>query len=110
MEKITIEKLVAMQNEAFGTNFSTEDMMLRINENCVEIAFNHLVDMQNISEYGRDSLIRDFISQWAMEAEEEWIKQRKNGDDIYYYDFIDKFADDKYSEFEAENGSSYEYK
>lgn len=103
MKKITISDLVKLHNDNNEKQISEDDMLFRINENSIEIAINFLGKMQDICEFGRDTLIRDFIVVWSKEAEVQWI-QRNKDEDLSYYDFIDEFAENKFNEFKEEYG------
>ena len=71
-----------------------------ITMNAIEIASNILSRMQNVCEFGREVIITHYICHWAEEAEKKWQEERKKHDEISYYDFIDSFAEEKFTEFE----------
>lgn len=112
MEKqiMTSKELVEeYRRTGIAPEMSSEYMETRLQENCVEIAMNNLRDMMNIADIGRDTLLRDFISVWAREAEMEFIANyHENAGNYSYYDFIDDFSEKKLEEFRKAYDKNYE--
>ena len=81
-----------------------EKKVSRIIENAIEITDGNLPTLQNhFSDImGRSSIIENFIVPWAIEAEREWENIMELDEEMDYYDFIDKFVEQKMEEYNAE--------
>ena len=69
----------------------------RIIENAIEIADGNLIKLQEHYErsMSRESIIENYIVPWAEEAERQWEKLQKDGEEHDYYNFIDSFTEQK---------------
>ena len=73
---------------------------LRIAENVVEIADTCLVPLQEHFEnsFGRDTIVRNYIYPWAIEAEAILSSDEYDFEEMTYYEFMDIFTDKKLNE------------
>jgi len=85
-----------MKESTTMTNLSAPQLS-RIIENAIEIADGKMVWFQERFEgqMGRGSIIANFITPWAIEAEQIWQALLEKDSDIDYYTFIDKFVTQK---------------
>lgn len=81
-----------MEKIRINEDTTTTNYNLRCCENAIEIATNILNRMVDELDLARDTAIT-YIQQWGIEAESEYYV----GDESYY-DFIDRFSEEKYNE------------